>query len=145
MDKEDEWTGDLLTQTTMSTPLMPYPPCDFDELIGGEICIWQPGENGNWTLKVTPVPLPTRPTSLMVTMRDGVPGNWCTLLEGGGGVVQDRWRPGREEPVILDVYLPNDGECLSGGAGGEFFAFGNPESFYLYTSFDASATKTRNG
>ncbi len=32
-----------------------------------------------------------------------------------------------------------DGQCYSGGAGGDYFAVGNPESFYLYTSFDGKA------
>ena len=65
------------------------------------------------------------------------------------GVVFRRLMPG-DTAFELQVLLPgsgsealdglDDGQCYSGGAGGDYFAVGNPESFYLYTSFDGTAT-----
>ncbi len=79
-----------------------------------------------------------------------VPGNWCTVPdEPETGVVVRRLMPG-DTAFELKVHLPGtgdnklagleDGQCNSGGAGGDYFAVGNPESFYLYTSFDGIAT-----
>ena len=94
-----------------------------------------------------PDPVPTKPTNMMMTMRDGVPGNWCTLTAGGtGGAVQERLTR-TSTSIVLDVNLPSDGECLTGGHGvctepDCYFAVGNPESFYLYTTFDGVITLT---
>ena len=58
-----------------------------------------------------------------------------------------------DAPFKLQVLLPGsgdaawelaDGQCNSGGAGGEYFAVGNPDSFYLYTSFEGTATVTHS-
>jgi hypothetical protein len=160
--------GNVATQTQMSTPLYPDPPCTFNEpntngevsgeVTGGEVCIWVPPETGEWTVSAVPNPIPTRRTNLMMTMRDGVPGNWCTLTAGGdGGVVQERWLRDRPatDPVVLDVFLPgesgalDEGMCLTGGHGvctedDCYFAVGNPKSFYLYSSFDATVTLTHD-
>ena len=84
-----------------------------------------------------------------------MPGNWCTVPDvPDTGVVRDRWRPG-DGAFDLQVHLPgsdglaftdlDDGQCYSGGAGGDYFVVGNPDSFYLYTSFDGHATVTYNG
>ena len=91
----------------------------------------------------------------MVSVRDGVPGNWCTVPDvADTGVVVRRLMPG-DTVFELQVYLPGnddpgfedlgDGQCYSGGAGGDYFVVGNPDSFYLYTSFDGKATVTHNG
>jgi hypothetical protein len=159
---------ELVADETMSTPLYPDPPCNFDEptthgevsfeVTRGEVCIWVPPETGKWTVSAVPNPIPTRPARLMMTMRDGVPGNWCTLTAGGdGGVVQERWLRDRPatDPVVLDVFLPgesgalDEGMCLTGGHGvctedDCYFAVGNPKSFYLYSSFDATVTLTHD-
>jgi hypothetical protein len=164
---------ELVADETMSTPLYPDPPCNFyepatygevsgevtrGEVTRGEVCIWVPPETGEWTVSAVPNPIPTRPTRLMMTMRDGVPGNWCTLTAGGdGGVVQERWLRDRPDtdPVVLDMFLPgdngvlDDGMCLTGGHGvctedDCYFAVGNPKSFYLYSSFDATVTLTHH-
>jgi hypothetical protein len=149
------YDGGAITAET-STEVRPVDPCNLDELIGGEVCIWtvDPETRGEWTVSVTPDPLPTRPARLMVSVRDGVPGNWCKVPDvPDTGVVIDRWLPG-DGAFDLQVYVPgsdalalpflDDGQCYSGGAGGDYFVVGNPDSFYLYTSFDGHATVTHN-
>jgi hypothetical protein len=135
----------------ISTVMDPVDECIFE--VDGEsvvtrsgFCIWKPPSPGTW--KVTAVPNPaTRPTNMMMTMRDGVAGNWCALQNGEGGIVQERWLPKSPTSVVLDVYLPGDGGCLVGGHGvctddDCYFAVGNPESFYLCTTFDGFITLT---
>ena len=144
----------IVTETEISTPLMPNPPCGFDNgeatLTGGQVCIWNPPSSGKWTVSVTPVKAVTRPTRMMVSVRDGVPGNWCTVPDvADTGVVFRRLMPG-DTAFELQVLLPGsggqsldglaDGQCNSGGAGGDYFAVGNPEAFYFYTSIDGTAT-----
>ena len=146
--------GSVVAET--STGVDPVDECIFEDEHGNPgvtksgLCIWKPSP-GVWELKAVPNPVPTKPTNLMMTMRDGVPGNWCTLdTVGTGGVVQERWLPKSSTNIVLDVYLPDDGECLMGGHGvctedDCYFAVGNPESFYLYTTFDGIITLTKNG
>ena len=157
--------GDVVAST--STDVYPEEGCKFTEaavpsgsppqwtapLAAGEVCIWNPPpSSGEWTVFVSPDKDVTRPTRMMVSVRDGVPGNWCTdpdVLESG--VVIRRLTP--EDPVFkLHVLLPGDqvlpglvedGQCNSGGAGGDYFAVGNPDSFYLYTSLDGTATVSK--
>jgi hypothetical protein len=146
--------GEVVAST--STDVYPEDDCKFVEnqaqLTGGEVCIWKPPSSGEWTVLVTPEEPMTRPTRMMVSVRDGVPGNWCTDSDVvDSGVVFRRLMP--EDSVFkLHVFLPGsgdealknlaDGQCNSGGAGGDYFAVGNPESFYLYTSFSGTATVT---
>jgi hypothetical protein len=169
--------GTVVAETDASVmPYGPYEVCGFtDELntsvirTDSEICIWTPTTRGIW--EVSMVPSVSRPTNVTVTMRDHVPGNWCTLpnndpdalLEDVGGIIKGRWKPGG--PALTgQVYLPGtaplarftpvdpipwwmwitDGTCLSGGAGGDFFQVGNPESFYLWTSVPGTVTVTHN-
>ena len=139
--------GVLISVVETSTLIDPVDECVFEDENGNPIvtesglCIWKPSPPGTWEVSAVPDPVPTRPTNLMMTMRDGVPGNWCTLLDdGGGGVIQERWLKSSTS-IVLDVYLPDDGECLTGGHGvctepDCYFAVGNPDSFYLYTTFD---------
>ena len=148
--------GEVVAET--STVMDPVDECVFEDedenpvVTKSGLCIWKPAP-GIWDLSAVPDPdqMPTkRPTNVMMTMRDGVPGNWCTLsTDGGGGVVQERWLPNSPTPIVLDVNLPSDGMCLMGGAGvctddDCYFAVGNPESFYLYTTFDATITLTKH-
>lgn len=154
--------------------VMPYDDCGFT--IGSpavatrtdsEICIWTPHERGVWVVSM--LPNVSRPTNVTLTMRDHVPGNWCTLpsdpdapLDDVGGIIKGRWKP--SSPALTgEVYLPGaaplgspepipdpipwwmwitDGTCLSGGAGGDFFQVGNSESFYLWTSVPGKVTVT---
>ena len=146
--------GDLIAiaEAETSTPINPVDECIFEEdgepvVTKSGLCIWkpEPTDTGLWTLSAVPEPAPTRPTRVMMTMRDGVPGNWCTLEDGSGGGIQDRLKG--SEPTVLNVYLPDDGVCLLGGRGGCaeedcYFAVGNPKSFYLYTTFDGFITMT---
>ena len=102
-------------------------------------------------VRATPNPAPTVPTRLMMTLRDGVPGNWCTLDDLTGGGVTERWLPNSPTSIDLNVYVPGgDGVCLLGGQGvctepDCYFVVGNPASFYLYTSFDGTAELIRIG
>lgn len=123
---------------------MPYPECEFEDgtaLVNG-VCIWtiSDDQTGIWKVSLDPTPpkKENRPIDAQVAVRDGVPGNWCVLPNGSGGVFSERWKKG-DGPVDGKVYLPGDenlpeleeGWCLAGGAGGEHFATGNPHSFYL--------------
>lgn len=141
--------GSVVAET--STVMDPVDDCEFVEgtakFTERGLCIWKPSSPGTWEVKaVLPEPGPTRPTRVMMTMRDGVPGNWCTLEDGSGGIVEDRLKG--SESVVLNVFLPGeDGVCLLGGRGvctddDCYFAVGNPESFYLYTTFDGFITVT---
>ena len=140
--------GAVVAET--STVVNPVNECKFEDEYGNPVvtksglCIWKPSQPGTWEVKAVPKPVPKKPTNMMMTMRDGVPGNWCTLEDGSGGVIQDRLKG--SEPIALNVYLPgDDGVCLLGGHGGCtgddcYFAVGNPKSFYLYTTFDGFIT-----
>jgi hypothetical protein len=152
--------GDVIAVVEESTLVDPVDECFFDEgvptFIESGLCIWKPGltdtdpgltATEHWTLSAVPDPEPSRRTNLMMTMRDGVPGNWCTLIDGSGGMIQDQWLK-TSTSVDLNVYLPSHGECWTGGHGvclepDCYFGVGNPESFYLYTAFDATIKVTK--
>lgn len=92
-------------------------------------------EPGVWTVSV--LPISTRPTGVSVTVRDQIPGNWCTLEDGTGGIISGRWKVGNA-PITGQAYLHGsdgvlgNGVCLDGGIGGSgWFPIGNPESFYV--------------
>jgi hypothetical protein len=158
--------GTETASATYTQEIDPYPPCDFvdpdDDGLWTRtwsqmgdvyaICIWKPPIDGHWTITVTPDF--TKRKNFSVTLRDGVPGNWCRVPEGApdgeyystgilgafdvpSGGINARWKPG-DDPVVLNVYLPpgdvpgeDQGVCLHGGAGGETIGVGNPESYYL--------------
>lgn len=99
-------------------------------------CYYEFGE-GYWKLTLTPTgDVGRKPLSLSMTMRDGVPGNWCQIPDGsegfleGSGVASTQWRAGYP-PLELYVYFPANGECLKGGMGGETIAVNNPIIFFL--------------
>lgn len=152
--------GDLVAQTDMSIPLMPVPPCGFtyhytneldfvsNSVQVSDLCIWTLPEDGGvlktgiWEITLTPTPPnnPKRPIGASVTVRDGVPGNWCPLAIGLPSGISERWTFGDDLPTG-QTYLPGDedilglglaeGMCINGGAGGDYFEVGNPKSFYL--------------
>lgn len=156
--------GDRLTQVTMSTPLMPIASCGFTYSGGdnnfvsntvsvSDICIWTlpaVGEGaGVWGITLDP-DLPDRPKrnfTAGVSVRGGVPvSRHAPLAVDASWGFGDRWP--FDVPIIGEVYLPGnedfseqglgDGICLAGGAGGEYFAVGNPDSFYLRTNGDVT-------
>ncbi|HSG80305.1 MAG TPA: hypothetical protein VLD62_12040 [Acidimicrobiia bacterium] len=107
------------------------PPCDFSKEIQG-LCIWTPTGPGNWTVSVDPAS--PRPTNVLITLRDHVPGNWCP------SGINAKWRPG-DDPVTTTFTIPDwkGGDpgaavCEIGGAGGDFFGVGTPSSFFLAVS-----------
>jgi hypothetical protein len=145
-------------------PLIPIPACGFeydlaypyasDQVLVSDICIWTlpkvdgVAKTGVWEITLEPI-LPKntkRPLDAWADVRDGVPGNWCTMEIGTGSRVSDRWKAPYPDDLSVTgpVYLPGeedfadlglaDGMCLGGGAGGEYIEVGNPDSFYLRTS-----------
>lgn len=74
----------------------------------GEPCIWKRGESGptSWRVSVSPAE-GMKQRSMTVTMRDHVPGNWCTRDGSGGGA------SGAEMPIgnlnSFYLWLLNDG------------------------------------
>jgi len=104
-----------------------YDPADYPNY---HVCRWLPSQPGLWRITLTPDG--PGPLSVMLTLRDHVPGNWCETPEGEGGIVQIRkWRTGTVE---LLAYLPENGVCLEGGRDGEFFGDGSASHFYLMFS-----------
>jgi len=149
--------GSLIAVAETSTLVDPVDECIFEDedenpvVTKSGLCIWKPPSPGTWKVSAEP----TRHGRLMMTMRDGVPGNWCTLDDYTGGIVRDRWLKSSTS-IVLNVYLPGgdgamgDGVCLLGGGGvctepNCYFAVGNPKSFYLYTTFDGFITLTKTG
>jgi len=145
--------GELVTEQTMSTLLDPDPLCNFDQASVEGVCIWTLPkiggitQTGVWEITLSPTPRNSnRPVNATVTVRDGVPGNWCTIGDSRG--IGGRWRDG-DDDFVGYVYLPGDenlptldvGMCLDGGFAGEYAAVGNPDSFYL-DSFDRDMTIT---
>jgi len=178
----------VITQTEMSTLLDPEPACGFDyQWIGdgedavltgtrvepvNDLCIWTLPEDGEttktgvWEITLRPTlpdPETRKPLGAWMDVRDGVPGNWCTLAIDDSWGFSDRWKaPYPPDPTLRGhVYLPGDenlpvdpedpehptlgldnGMCISGGAGGDYFEVGNPKSFYLRADGDVPVTVT---
>ena len=108
------------------------------------VCALTPGEGlfGYWTFETT-LPKPKKgkgPVSPAVTVRDGVPGNWCDYDEAGP-LPQDV--NGDRLKITDRAFFPTDpfpgdppdtqGVCLHGGAGGDTIPVRNHETFYLAT------------
>ena len=173
--------ADLVTEQTMSTPLYPNPPCVFDESGKADefgkawvddVCVWTLPTTiggteygtGVWKITLSPT-LPDnpknngKPIGATVSVRDGVPGNWCTLAIGTSSTFGGRWTYGDDpiDPIVGYVYLPGSenlpselgdwgyptpgldvGMCLGGGAAGDYLEVGNPSSFYLRTDGDVT-------
>lgn len=129
--------GSLATEATGTVSLEVYSSCGFVEgeaMVDGP-CIWTPTEPGLWTVSI--LPNSSHPTGASVTVRDHIPGNWCTLEDGSGGIIGGKWKVGAD-PIEGQVLLPGadgllgDGVCYDGGIGGSgWFGIGNPDSFYL--------------
>ena len=146
--------GVLSTQVTDSTPFVPYPACPFEydgnfksnTISVSYYCIWTfpTGRTGVWEITLTPPDGAKRNFTASATVRDHTPGNWCSLTVDGAWGVSGRGA----DPTTGEVYLPGnedfseqglgDGVCLAGGAGGEYFVVGNPDSFYLNANVDVT-------
>ena len=135
-----------LVSVETSTVADLYLPCADGASVGafedvlvpaGDACIWKPDSDGPrfWTITVKPDPDNRVPSQMAVTMRDHVPGNWCTT-DGSGGGAYTRWDRNDPEPLVLNVFLPKSGVCLGGGE----WPIGNPDSFYLWIRSDALVT-----
>jgi hypothetical protein len=86
-----------------------------------EVCSFS--GTGSWTLTTLPAkPIRGKQIPPSATVRDGVPGNWCTVETYVDG-----------NTVIDTLYLPDDGVCLGGGAGGDTIPVRNRDLFYLAT------------
>ena len=160
--------GNPVTQTEMSTPLMPEPACGFKDygtdwvsnsVTVSYLCIWTLPEDeegitktGVWEIALRPtLPDNTRkPLEARVDVRDGVPGNWCTLAIGDPWGFGDRWKAPYPDDLSVtgQVYLPgaedhstlglDNGMCVSGGVGGDYFKVGNPKAFYFRANGDVT-------
>ena len=139
--------GDHTASTTMSVDTKWLNGCDFvgdtlpfDETNPADAMgpCYYGFEKGYWKLTLTPTgDIGRKPLSLSMTMRDGVPGNWCSVRDPetgdileGSAVASTQWRAGYP-PLELYVEFPADGVCLQGGAGGETIAVNNPNIFFL--------------
>ncbi len=132
----------VVAEQSVSSEFTPYEECDFSQTITTWACIWKPDLPGNWILEVDPTPVArsTGVNGIQVTLRDHIPGNWCT--EG----VNAKWRMG-DPPITTTFSIPEwEGAppgspiCPVGGAGGDFFNVGTPGSFYLVVSGDVTVT-----
>lgn len=104
-----------------------------------DVCRWVPTGPGYWAVDLAvPADATRTPPSIGATLRDHVPGNWCTTNpeNAPGGVGGDP----RQGPVTGWFYLPETGICLGGGMGGSTMAVGNTTDFILVT--DAHITLT---
>jgi hypothetical protein len=105
----------------------------------GASCILHTNVQGAWTVSV--LPADDSVGNMRVLFRDHAPGNFCNA-DGSSGPISARWNSKDEprEPLALKVFLPDDGVCLVGGAGGATMPIGNPDSFYLWVRHDAVVT-----
>jgi hypothetical protein len=156
MDELDEEVTIVLEEGTL---VESYRPCGFTDDDGtvtvdvtdGTACIWHTDQRGAFTISV--VPVDPKSHGMSVTLRDHVPGNWCTP-DGSGGGAYVRWPSKDDAPKLLtlDVFLPDaedrldggvplgDGVCYGGGAGGATMLDGSPDSFYLWLTEAADVT-----
>ncbi len=89
---------------------------------------------GEWTLTTTLTKAPRgKSNNPSATVRDGVPGNWCDYDENGALRPGEPYLEGGVWKVDSVIYLPTDGTCLHGGAGGEPIPVRNTDTFYLAT------------
>lgn len=137
--------GTVSKVVSIDTEIHQWADCDGTFAVNNSylMCRWTPDQLGYWAITVTPDDLPS-PLTFGVTMRDHIPGNFC-VVPGGYGDIPEK-ETGRlsvrppTEPIVLYVYLPEDGRCLEGGAGGDPMAAGNLSHFYLMVSASGEAT-----
>ncbi len=142
-------SGRIVGSDTVETAVYGYEPCGLDgngtfaAPDGYSVCIWKPSVHVVWTFEVTPPDPGKKPTSVLLNLRDHVPGNWCPFTPDG----EWRWR-GDPATLEFDVNIPDWNAvpqgyivCPDGGAGGDPFAVGTPDSFYFatYGPYDVTA------
>jgi hypothetical protein len=99
-------------------------------------CRWSPTDHnrdflpGYWDVTLTPDTGVKGNPSWGSTLRDHVPGNWCVEQLEDGSLGHQPWGRGKGE-ITGVFYLPVDGYCLGGGAGGEMMAVGSTSDFFL--------------
>jgi len=151
--------AEVVASDTAETAVFGYDECGTDgngtfmAPEGYSVCIWKPSQPGDWTFHVTPAPPGKKSVSIIMNLRDHVPGNWCPLTPN------EVWR-WRGEPEVLEFRVQRDdwgspfplipagwhGEaiCPDGGSGGDPMSVGTPGSFYLatYGPYEVTATLT---
>ena len=96
-----------------------------------------------WKLETTGTKPQGKHKTPFVTMRDGVPGNWCMVIPGYDDK-QTGWATSTGGVHFL--YFPDDGTCLGGGAGGDPIQTRNSTLFYLaYRGDSVEATPCPGG
>lgn len=146
--------GEAMASASTSVGFWAIDECGFEESDAGLLTMTHPGGDcrydfapGYWTIVADPKRNIARRYPVM-TMRDEVPGNWCTV---GDPVNQDG-------TVTRYVDLPTEnpfgewwevGVCALGGQGqcteeGCFFPTANPATFVL-TAPEGTVTATRLG
>jgi len=155
--------GEVVASDTAETAVFGYDECGtdgngtFTAPEGYSVCIWKPSQSGDWTFYVTPEPPGKKPASILLNLRDHVPGNWCPLTPN------EVWR-WRGDPPVLTFEVGSDdwgspfpiipalwhGEaiCPDGGGGGDpAYPVGTPGSFFLatYGPYEVTATLTAGG
>jgi hypothetical protein len=99
-------------------------------------CRWSPTDGngdflpGYWDVTLIPDAGVKGNPSWGSTLRDHVPGNWCVERLEDGSLGHQPWGRGKGE-ITGVFYLPVDGYCLGGGAGGEMMAVGSIDDFLL--------------
>lgn len=127
-------------------------------------CNWVPGDPGVWQLTLSGIEA-RRGVFAGIRVRDHGPGNWCRVplseahdgngdgfidgtdvaivdddgdgLIDGTGLSPDRWRGGSVDVI---VFLPTDGVCLAGGAGGTTVGVGNTSDFLVSAGPNGTVT-----
>ncbi|MDH3308071.1 MAG: hypothetical protein OEO77_11205 [Acidimicrobiia bacterium] len=150
-------SGETTRTYTATATVQAVGPCDLQQgaegLVGylSGVCSWAPPQTGYWSFAVTPERSTDTPIEVTATARDGVPGNWCVapldpddleagFIEASGGVLAT-WSTG-DPPITLNVYLPDNGTCLQGGAEGNPIVVRNTDLLYLWVSEPAEIVAT---
>lgn len=117
---------------TASDPVPSLPPSlsgvEFGPNADYSVCSFTVDQPSYWMLSTK---LPKRPHGQAggpsATVRDGVPGNWCSFGSS------DTYQLGSDWYVDDYMEFPADGVCLGGGAGGDTIDVRNHTIFYLAT------------
>lgn len=114
-------------------------PCDFTGVID-RVCIWRPTEPGDWAVTVDPTPVakPGR-NSVLLTLRDHVPGNWCASSIVATWVPSDAEFPSTVFTIPDWTQVPQGDPVCPDGATTDGYGVGTAASFYLVAGGDVTA------